>query len=200
MSPSASGATSLPSLRASWPRTWAPQHLSSLTRPASSTLSPSSRRKASLLTGMWQGHLLPFCTEGPGLLSGWDKAQLLGTWLSGSPGQCFIPMQWLVTGGLGTPCLPGPWVVAAWGQPSPAVPMAPLSPLPSSLKNELEKEIPLATYQYAKSLKDTILLGPNAKGSSSWAAMRSVPRAGDNTTQPCASPLLPLSRDVPGPR
>lgn len=123
---------------------------------------------------MWQGHLLPSCTEGPGLLSGWDKAQLLGTWLSGSPGQCFIPMRWLVTGGLRTPCLPGPWVVAAWGQPSPAVPVAPLSPLPSSLKNELEKEIPLGTYQYAKSLKDTILLGPNAKGSSSWAAMRSV--------------------------
>ncbi|XP_005510438.2 helicase MOV-10 [Columba livia] len=47
-------------------------------------------------------------------------------------------------------------------------------PPDSSLKNELEKEIPLGTYQYAKSLKDTILLGPNAKGSSSWAAMRSL--------------------------
>ncbi|NXJ88725.1 SDE3 helicase, partial [Corythaixoides concolor] len=44
----------------------------------------------------------------------------------------------------------------------------------SSLKNELEKEIPLGTYQYPKSLKDTILLGPNASASSSWAAMRSL--------------------------
>ncbi|KFO09003.1 Putative helicase MOV-10, partial [Balearica regulorum gibbericeps] len=57
---------------------------------------------------------------------------------------------------------------------SPAVPAAALSPLPSSLKNELEREIPLGTYQYPKSLKDTILLGPNASASSSWAAMRSL--------------------------
>ncbi|NXQ50424.1 SDE3 helicase, partial [Catharus fuscescens] len=46
-------------------------------------------------------------------------------------------------------------------------------PPDSSLKNELEREIPLGTYQYPKSLKDTILLGPNS-GSSSWAAMRSL--------------------------
>ncbi|XP_042656086.1 helicase MOV-10 [Tyto alba] len=45
-------------------------------------------------------------------------------------------------------------------------------PPDSSLKNELEREIPLGTYKYPKSLKDTILLGPNA--SSSWAAMRSL--------------------------
>ncbi|NXE74207.1 SDE3 helicase, partial [Cochlearius cochlearius] len=44
----------------------------------------------------------------------------------------------------------------------------------SSLKNELEREIPLGTYHYPKSLKDTILLGPNASASSSWAAMRSL--------------------------
>lgn len=49
--------------------------------------------------------------------------------------------------------------------------MALLSPPPSSLKNELEREIPLGTYQYPKSLKDTILLGPNASASSSWATM-----------------------------
>ncbi|NXT73720.1 SDE3 helicase, partial [Zapornia atra] len=42
----------------------------------------------------------------------------------------------------------------------------------STLKNELEKEIPLGTYNYPKNLKDTILLGPNASASSSWAAMR----------------------------
>ncbi|PKU37167.1 helicase mov-10 [Limosa lapponica baueri] len=42
----------------------------------------------------------------------------------------------------------------------------------SCLKNELEREIPLSTYQYPKSLKDTILHGPNP--SSSWAAMRSL--------------------------
>ncbi|NXL42242.1 SDE3 helicase, partial [Podilymbus podiceps] len=47
--------------------------------------------------------------------------------------------------------------------------------LPDSfLKNELEREIPLGTYKYPKSLKDTILLGPNASASSSWAAMRSL--------------------------
>ncbi|KAF1404156.1 putative RNA helicase SDE3, partial [Spheniscus humboldti] len=47
-------------------------------------------------------------------------------------------------------------------------------PPDSSLKNELEREIPLGTYQYPKSLKDTILLGPNARASSSWATMRSL--------------------------
>ncbi|XP_062365435.1 helicase MOV-10 isoform X1 [Cinclus cinclus] len=47
-------------------------------------------------------------------------------------------------------------------------------PPDSSLKNELEREIPLGTYQYPKSLKDTILLGPNTSASSSWAAMRSL--------------------------
>ncbi|KAM7082413.1 LOW QUALITY PROTEIN: helicase MOV-10 [Ciconia maguari] len=47
-------------------------------------------------------------------------------------------------------------------------------PPDSSLKNELEREIPLGTYQYPKSLKDTILLGPNARASSSWAAMQSL--------------------------
>ncbi|NWH92946.1 SDE3 helicase, partial [Aegithalos caudatus] len=47
-------------------------------------------------------------------------------------------------------------------------------PPPSLLKNELEREIPLGTYQYPKSLKETILLGPNTSASSSWAAMRSL--------------------------
>ncbi|NWW93425.1 SDE3 helicase, partial [Rhynochetos jubatus] len=47
-------------------------------------------------------------------------------------------------------------------------------PPDSSLKNELEREIPLDTYQYPKSLKDTILLGPNASASSSWSAMWSL--------------------------
>ncbi|NXI28627.1 SDE3 helicase, partial [Sterrhoptilus dennistouni] len=47
-------------------------------------------------------------------------------------------------------------------------------PPDSALKNELEREIPLGTYQYPKSLKDTILLGPNTSASSSWAAMRSL--------------------------
>ncbi|NXH91041.1 SDE3 helicase, partial [Edolisoma coerulescens] len=47
-------------------------------------------------------------------------------------------------------------------------------PPDSSLKNKLEREIPLDTYQYPKSLKDTILLGPNTSASSSWAAMRSL--------------------------
>ncbi|NXH52071.1 SDE3 helicase, partial [Rhabdornis inornatus] len=46
-------------------------------------------------------------------------------------------------------------------------------PPESSLKNELEREIPLGTYQYPQSLKDMILLGPNS-ASSSWAAMRSL--------------------------
>lgn len=74
--------------------------------------------------------------------------------------------------GLGASCLPGPWVAAAQGQPSPAVPMAPLSLLPSSQQNELEKEIPLGTYQYPKSYKDTILLGSNASANAGWAAMQ----------------------------
>ncbi|NXR61185.1 SDE3 helicase, partial [Rhadina sibilatrix] len=47
-------------------------------------------------------------------------------------------------------------------------------PPDSSLKNELEREIPLGTYQYPKNLKDTILLGPNTSASSSWAAMCSL--------------------------
>ncbi|NXE06609.1 SDE3 helicase, partial [Lophotis ruficrista] len=47
-------------------------------------------------------------------------------------------------------------------------------PPDSFLKNDLEREIPLGTYQYPKSLKDTILLGPNASASSSWTAMRSL--------------------------
>ncbi|NXG84323.1 SDE3 helicase, partial [Stercorarius parasiticus] len=47
-------------------------------------------------------------------------------------------------------------------------------PPDSSLKNELEREIPLDTYQYPKSLKDTILLGPNASTGSRWSAMRSL--------------------------
>ncbi|XP_053943610.1 helicase MOV-10 [Cuculus canorus] len=41
-------------------------------------------------------------------------------------------------------------------------------------KDELEREIPLGTYQYPKSLKDTILLGPNTSASSNWSAMRSL--------------------------
>uniref|UniRef100_A0A8U7NPS2 RNA helicase n=1 Tax=Corvus moneduloides TaxID=1196302 RepID=A0A8U7NPS2_CORMO len=47
-------------------------------------------------------------------------------------------------------------------------------PPASSLKNELEREVPLGTYRYPKSLKDTILLGPNTSASSSWAAMCSL--------------------------
>ncbi|KAM4759750.1 LOW QUALITY PROTEIN: helicase MOV-10 [Cyanocitta cristata] len=47
-------------------------------------------------------------------------------------------------------------------------------PPASSVKNELEREVPLGTYQYPKSLKDTILLGPNTSASSSWAAMCSL--------------------------
>ncbi|NXS62137.1 SDE3 helicase, partial [Brachypteracias leptosomus] len=49
-------------------------------------------------------------------------------------------------------------------------------PPDSCLENELEREIPLGTYQYPKSLKDTILLGrnANASSSSSWAAMLSL--------------------------
>lgn len=58
-----------------------------------------------------------------------------------------------------------------WGEHSLAVPTAPLSPLPSSLKNELEKEIPLNTYPYPKSLKETIKLGPKTDPASSWVKM-----------------------------
>ncbi|NXL56188.1 M10L1 helicase, partial [Chordeiles acutipennis] len=44
----------------------------------------------------------------------------------------------------------------------------------SSLQNELEREIPLGTYQYPKSLKDTILRGPDTSPGSRWAAMQSL--------------------------
>ncbi|NXO03600.1 SDE3 helicase, partial [Rhinopomastus cyanomelas] len=47
-------------------------------------------------------------------------------------------------------------------------------PPDSSLRNELEREIPLGPYRYPKNLKDTILLGPNASASSGWAAMWSL--------------------------
>ncbi|NXC40338.1 SDE3 helicase, partial [Penelope pileata] len=43
----------------------------------------------------------------------------------------------------------------------------------SSLKNELEKEIPLGTYAYPKSLKETIVLGPQSSPDSSWVKMQS---------------------------
>ncbi|NWS21015.1 SDE3 helicase, partial [Pachyramphus minor] len=59
-------------------------------------------------------------------------------------------------------------------------------PPDSSLKNKLEIEIPLDTYQYPKSLKDTILLGPNASANSNWAAMSSLleaPLQADNYHQ-----------------
>ncbi|XP_033925659.1 helicase MOV-10 [Melopsittacus undulatus] len=42
------------------------------------------------------------------------------------------------------------------------------------LKSKLEMEIPLRTYQYPRSLKDTILLGPSGSAGSSWAAMQSL--------------------------
>ncbi|CAM9845925.1 unnamed protein product [Bubo scandiacus] len=45
-------------------------------------------------------------------------------------------------------------------------------PPDGSLKNELENEIPLDTYDYPKSLKDAILRGPRA--SSDWADMQSL--------------------------
>ncbi|XP_026719915.1 putative helicase MOV-10 [Athene cunicularia] len=45
-------------------------------------------------------------------------------------------------------------------------------PPDSSLKNQLESEIPLDTYQYPQSLKDAILHGPRA--SSGWATMQSL--------------------------
>lgn len=44
----------------------------------------------------------------------------------------------------------------------------------SSLKNELEKEIPLGTYPYPKSLKETIMLGPKTNPDSSWMKMQSL--------------------------
>uniref|UniRef100_A0A8B9UU17 RNA helicase n=1 Tax=Anas zonorhyncha TaxID=75864 RepID=A0A8B9UU17_9AVES len=44
----------------------------------------------------------------------------------------------------------------------------------SSLKNELEKEIPLNTYPYPKSLKETIKLGPKTDPASSWVKMLSL--------------------------
>ncbi|NWR31582.1 SDE3 helicase, partial [Tachuris rubrigastra] len=50
-------------------------------------------------------------------------------------------------------------------------------PPDSSLKNELEMEIRLDTYQYPKNLKETILLGPDASASSNWAAMWSQLKA-----------------------
>ncbi|NXJ74313.1 SDE3 helicase, partial [Trogon melanurus] len=59
-------------------------------------------------------------------------------------------------------------------------------PPDNSMRNELEKEIPLDTYQYPKSLKDTILRGPIADASSSWAAMQSLldaPLHADNYQQ-----------------
>ncbi|XP_068774257.1 helicase MOV-10 [Struthio camelus] len=48
------------------------------------------------------------------------------------------------------------------------------TPPESNLENELEREIPLSTYQYPKSLKDAIVLGPNAGANPTWAAMRSL--------------------------
>ncbi|NXP23788.1 SDE3 helicase, partial [Scytalopus superciliaris] len=50
-------------------------------------------------------------------------------------------------------------------------------PPDSSFKNELERELPLGTYQYPKNLKDTILLGPNTNASSAWTAMCSLLKA-----------------------
>uniref|UniRef100_A0A8C3BIF9 RNA helicase n=1 Tax=Cairina moschata TaxID=8855 RepID=A0A8C3BIF9_CAIMO len=47
-------------------------------------------------------------------------------------------------------------------------------PPSSSLKNELEKEIPLSTYPYPKSLKETIKLGPKTDPASSWVKMLSL--------------------------
>ncbi|XP_009072773.1 PREDICTED: putative helicase MOV-10, partial [Acanthisitta chloris] len=47
-------------------------------------------------------------------------------------------------------------------------------PPDSSLENKLEREEPLGSYHYPKTLKDTILLGPNTSGSSSYASMRSL--------------------------
>ncbi|XP_072212162.1 helicase MOV-10 isoform X1 [Excalfactoria chinensis] len=47
-------------------------------------------------------------------------------------------------------------------------------PPTSSLKNELEREIPLGTYAYPKSLKETIMLGPKNSPDSSWMKMQSL--------------------------
>ncbi|NXL99132.1 SDE3 helicase, partial [Tyrannus savana] len=47
-------------------------------------------------------------------------------------------------------------------------------PPDSSLKNELEREIPLNTYQYPKNLKHTILLGPDTSANSNWTDMHSL--------------------------
>ncbi|KAM9369400.1 LOW QUALITY PROTEIN: helicase MOV-10 [Phaethornis superciliosus] len=47
-------------------------------------------------------------------------------------------------------------------------------PPDSFQKYELEREIPLRIYKYPKSLKDTILRGPNTSASSNWAAMQSL--------------------------
>ncbi|NXV17868.1 SDE3 helicase, partial [Cepphus grylle] len=47
-------------------------------------------------------------------------------------------------------------------------------PPDSSLKNEMEREIPLDTYRYPKCLKDMILLSPNASTGSGSAAVRSL--------------------------
>ncbi|OXB73648.1 UNVERIFIED_CONTAM: hypothetical protein H355_017070 [Colinus virginianus] len=44
----------------------------------------------------------------------------------------------------------------------------------SSQENELEKEIPLSTYPYPKSLKETIMLGPKTSPDSSWMKMQSL--------------------------
>ncbi|NWX80954.1 SDE3 helicase, partial [Alca torda] len=66
-------------------------------------------------------------------------------------------------------------------QPYQANPQRPVTvitedgiPPDSSLKNELEREIPLGTYPYPKRLKDMILLRPNASTGSVSAAMRSL--------------------------
>ncbi|KFW74564.1 Putative helicase MOV-10, partial [Manacus vitellinus] len=59
-------------------------------------------------------------------------------------------------------------------------------PPDSSLRNELEREIPLGPYQYPKNLKDTILLGPSTSASSNWATMSSLleaPLDADNYQQ-----------------
>ncbi|KFO86227.1 Putative helicase MOV-10, partial [Buceros rhinoceros silvestris] len=49
------------------------------------------------------------------------------------------------------------------------------NPPDSSLKNKLEREIPLRTYQYPKRLKDTLQLGPNP--STRWTTMQSLLQA-----------------------
>ncbi|XP_054251935.1 helicase MOV-10 [Indicator indicator] len=47
-------------------------------------------------------------------------------------------------------------------------------PPSSSQQNELEKEIPLGTYQYPKSLKEAIVTRPNASVNTGWAARQSL--------------------------